>query len=118
MSWWRAALPTLTGRPGWKQNCPPELQDYTRLTRHDRSQLEREVLVTMDSCTWPQLRRSDGGLDNFHAGKQGALRLPPDRIDVTAERYMEYIALSIRCSARLALLTVLGVPAHFTARPG
>jgi hypothetical protein len=23
------------------------------------SQLEREVLVTVDSCTWPQLRRSD-----------------------------------------------------------
>jgi hypothetical protein len=31
---------------------------------------------------------------------------------------MEYTALSRGCSARLAFLTVLGVTARFTARPG
>jgi hypothetical protein len=48
----------------------------------------------------------------------GALRLPPDRIAVAAERSMEYTALSIGCKARVALLTTLGVTARFTARPG
>ena len=54
----------------------------------------------------------------FPCRKTGALRLLPDRIAVAAERSMEYTALSIGCSARLALLTALGVTARFTARPG
>jgi len=54
----------------------------------------------------------------FPCRKTGALRLPPDRIAVAAERCMEYTALSIGCNARLALLTALGVTARFTARPG
>jgi hypothetical protein len=54
----------------------------------------------------------------FPYRKMGALRLPPDRIAVAAERCMEYTALSIGCNARLALLTALGVTARLTARPG
>ena len=54
----------------------------------------------------------------FPCRKTGALRLPPDRIAVAAERSMEYTALSIGCNARLALLTALGITARFTARPG
>jgi len=54
----------------------------------------------------------------FPCRKTGALRLPPDRIAVAAERCTEYTALSIGCNARLALLTALGVTARFTARPG
>jgi hypothetical protein len=54
----------------------------------------------------------------FPCRKTGALRLPPDRIAVAAERSTEYTALSIGCKARLALLTALGVTARFTARPG
>jgi hypothetical protein len=50
--------------------------------------------------------------------RAGALRLPPERMAVAAERCMEYTALSKGCSARLALLTTLGVTARFTARPG
>ena len=54
----------------------------------------------------------------FPCWKTGALRLPPDRMAVAAERSMEYTALSTGCMARLALLTTLGVAARFTARPG
>lgn len=54
----------------------------------------------------------------FPCRKTGALRLPPDRIAVAADRSMEYTALSIGCNARLAFLTTLGVTARFTARPG
>lgn len=54
----------------------------------------------------------------FPCRKTGALRLPPDRMAVAAERSMEYTALSIGCKVRLALLTALGVIARFTARPG
>lgn len=50
--------------------------------------------------------------------RAGALRLPPDRMAVAAERCMEYTALSKGCRARLARLTALGVTARFTARPG
>jgi len=50
--------------------------------------------------------------------KTGALRLPPERIAVAAERCMEYTALSTGCNARRALLTALGVTARFAARPG
>ena len=54
----------------------------------------------------------------FPCRKTAVLRLPADRIAVAAERSMEYTELSIGCSARLALLTALGVTARFTARPG
>jgi hypothetical protein len=54
----------------------------------------------------------------FPCRKTEALRLPPDRIAVAAERCIEYTALSRGCNARLALLTALGVTARFTARPG
>ena len=50
--------------------------------------------------------------------KTGALLLPPDRMAVAAERCSEYTALSIGCRARLTFLTILGVIARFTARPG
>src|SRR5579872_599738 len=54
----------------------------------------------------------------FPCRKTGALRLPPERIAVAAERCMEYTALSTGCNARRALLTALGVTARCTARPG
>jgi hypothetical protein len=80
-----------------------------------------------------QLEREDSGYGFLHLAaasalrwctgqfpcrKTGALPLPPDRIAVAAERSIEYIALSIGCNARLALLTALGVTARFMARPG